>query len=131
MDKKDIKILVADSSFTSRRIICNQLIFIGISDSNIEFAEDAFATTFKQKQFNPDVITIDINMPDKTGLQVLSKLLSYDKKPFIVMISSESKKPIVMRAIQMGATQYIVKPFKSDVFSDKMNKIFDMVQRRK
>jgi len=64
-----------------------------------------------------DLITCDITMPEMDGLQVLEKVMQFDRTQRVVMISALGSKEKVKTAMQLGAKYFIVKPFKAeDVF---------------
>ena len=65
------------------------------------------------KQFlklSPDLVLLDITMPDIDGLTVLRKMLQLDSQAKIIMVSALSQKSVIMEALQSGARDYIIKP---------------------
>lgn len=102
------KILVVDDSNTMRRIIGQQLkseaYEICGEASNGEEALQLY------KELDPDVVTLDINMPVVDGIEALKRILDYDGNAKVVMLTSEGQKQVVIVAISMGARGYIVKP---------------------
>jgi two-component system, chemotaxis family, chemotaxis protein CheY len=72
---------------------------------------------YKMLKGRLDLITLDITMPEMDGLQVLEKIMNFDKSQRVVMISALGNKEKVKTAVQLGAKYFIVKPFKAeDVF---------------
>ncbi|MBY0428979.1 MAG: response regulator, partial [Alphaproteobacteria bacterium] len=59
----------------------------------------------------PDVVFLDIGLPDISGHDVLTKILSIDPTAYVVMLSANSTRPDIMRAMQLGAKGFIGKPF--------------------
>jgi two-component system chemotaxis response regulator CheY len=59
----------------------------------------------------PHMVRLDINMPDVSGLEILPRLLAIDPDAYVIMLSGNSDRDNVMKAIQMGAKGFIGKPF--------------------
>lgn len=105
-----IKVLIVDDSALMRQLLSRIL----SSDPQIEVigtAGDPFAARDKIKALNPDVITLDIEMPRMDGLTFLEKLMHGHPMP-VVMISSLTEKgaDTTLRALDLGAVDYISKP---------------------
>jgi len=70
----------------------------------------------------PDLILTDYNMPDMNGMEFLNlarKSEAHLKTP-VVFITSESDKSLILNAVMLGATDYVVKPFQDEVLSKKI-----------
>lgn len=70
----------------------------------------------------PDVVFLDIDLPDVTGHDVLAKLLQHDKDAYVVMLSANSQKDNVVAAIEKGAKGFVGKPFSKE-------KLLENIQR--
>lgn len=68
----------------------------------------------KCKQLNPDIVTLDITMPEMDGLTALKEIRKTNKDVSIVMCSAMGQQAMVIEAIQGGAKDFIVKPFQAD-----------------
>ncbi|WP_100373186.1 protein-glutamate methylesterase/protein-glutamine glutaminase [Bacillus sp. FJAT-45037] len=106
---KEIKVLVVDDSAFMRKVISDML----NKDSNIEViatARNGAEALIKRKSFNPDVITLDVEMPVMDGLETLQRLMEEDSIP-VVMISSLTTKGTeqTMLAIEYGAVDFVSK----------------------
>lgn len=66
------------------------------------------------KEIKPDAVTMDITMPDMTGLEALKEIIAFDPKAKVVMISAMGQESMVKEAVVNGAMTFIVKPFKED-----------------
>jgi two-component system chemotaxis response regulator CheY len=75
------------------------------------------------KQHRPDLTTMDITMPEMSGIQALKKILSIDERAKVIMCSARSQKNIVIEAVQAGAQDYIVKPFQQDRLLEMIGKL--------
>lgn len=65
----------------------------------------------KYKELNPDLVTLDITMPDMDGLTALKELRIIDNDVRVIMCSAMGQQAMVIEAIQNGAKDFIVKPF--------------------
>ncbi len=102
------RVLVVDDSATMRRIVGQQL---RSEAYNIcaEAADGAQALEL-YKEHEPDIVTLDINMPNVSGIEALKSILAWDKNAKVVMLTSEGQKETVLEAVSCGAKGYIVKP---------------------
>lgn len=71
----------------------------------------------------PDITTMDITMPNMTGLEALIAIRSLDAKAKIVMVSAMGQEGLIHEAITNGASSFIVKPFKQNNLLDILNSI--------
>jgi two-component system, chemotaxis family, chemotaxis protein CheY len=85
-------------------------------------AENGNVAVAKFKELKPDLVTMDITMPEKDGIAALKEILSIDKTAKVVMCSAMGQQAMVIEAIQAGARDFIVKPFKPERVLDAINK---------
>jgi two-component system chemotaxis response regulator CheY len=119
-----IKVLVVDDFATMRRIVKGVLKQLGFS-SIIE-AEDGSGALETLKNEKVGLIVSDWNMPKMTGLDLLKAVRGDDDLkgiPFI-MVTAEGQKDNVVEAVKAGVSNYIVKPFTPETFSEKLEKVF-------
>jgi two-component system, chemotaxis family, chemotaxis protein CheY len=62
------------------------------------------------KEYKPDIVTMDMSMPDMGGISAIKKIMKIDSKAKIIMISAMDQKDLVVEAIKAGAIYYILKP---------------------
>ena len=105
---KPYKVLVVDDSATMRKIIGQQLKSEAYEICGEAANGEEALQLFKEQE--PDVVTLDINMPVVDGMQALKQILDYNKDAKVVMLTSEGQKQTVLDAISMGAKGYVVKP---------------------
>lgn len=75
------------------------------------------------KELMPDLVTMDITMPIKSGLDALKDIIAYDSKAKVIMVSAMGQELMVREAILSGAKNFIVKPFKEESIISMVNKI--------
>jgi two-component system chemotaxis response regulator CheB len=104
-----IKILVVDDSALMRRLIGAALKVEG--DLAVEFARDGVEALERLKDFKPDVITLDVHMPQMDGLACLDRIMIERPTP-VVMVSSltEAGAGATLEAISLGAVDFVAKP---------------------
>jgi two-component system chemotaxis response regulator CheY len=86
-------------------------------------AENGIQGIKKFKEFMPDIVTMDITMPDLTGIEALKEIKKIDPNAKIVMLSAMGQEDMVREAIMQGAISFIVKPFKEEQLIATLNKI--------
>ncbi|ARC85343.1 hypothetical protein U732_1454 [Clostridium argentinense CDC 2741] len=75
------------------------------------------------KAEKPDVVTMDITMPDMDGIEAVKAIKAFDPAAKIVMCSAMGQQTMVMDAIRAGARDFIVKPFQADRVLEAINKV--------
>ena len=68
----------------------------------------------KYKRTLPDIVTMDITMPDMDGLEALGKIKEINPDAKVVMVSAMGQEKNIFEAVKLGAKNFIVKPFKAD-----------------
>ncbi|MGD8388139.1 MAG: chemotaxis response regulator CheY [Desulfobacteraceae bacterium] len=119
-----MKVLVVDDFATMRRIVKGVLKQLGFN--SIVEAEDGSNALDTLKKEKVGLIVSDWNMPKMTGLDLLKAVRGDDtlkEIPFI-MVTAEGQKENVVEAVKAGVSNYIVKPFTPETFSEKLEKVF-------
>ncbi len=75
------------------------------------------------KELNPDLVTMDITMPEKNGIEALKEIIAADPDAKVLMCSAMGQQAMVLDAIQAGAKDFIVKPFQEDRVMDSIRKV--------
>jgi len=113
-----MKALVVDDSMTIRRIVIKALGMAGISDTT-EAGDGVEAVKATQAdQF--DLILLDWNMPNMTGIETLNALRKAGDATPVIMVTTEAEKSRVIEAIKSGANDYLIKPFSPDQLAQKV-----------
>ncbi|MBF0256969.1 MAG: chemotaxis response regulator CheY [Gammaproteobacteria bacterium] len=126
---KNMKILVVDDFSTMRRIIKNLLRDLGFS--NIHEADDGTTALPLLKTGNFDFLVSDWNMPGMTGIDLLRAVRANPKLKTlpVLMVTAESKREQIIEAAQAGVNGYVVKPFTAITLKEKIEKIFERIQK--
>lgn len=115
------KVLIVDDAAFMRVSIKNMLTKNGYEV--IGEAENGKIALQKYQELGPDVVTMDITMPEMDGLTSLKKILEMDPGANVVMISAMGQESMVREAVLSGAKGFIVKPFKEDVITAALNNL--------
>ncbi len=75
------------------------------------------------KKEKPDVVTMDITMPDMDGIEAVKEIKNFDPAAKVIMCSAMGQQSMVMDAIRAGAKDFIVKPFQADRVLDAVRKV--------
>lgn len=78
----------------------------------------------KYKELKPDLVTLDLVMPQMGGLQTLVLLRKIDPGATVIMVSSMSGKDKIVECAKAGARHYILKPFEEDKVGEVLQKVF-------
>jgi Chemotaxis response regulator containing a CheY-like receiver domain and a methylesterase domain len=116
-----MRTLIVDDSTFMRSII--KKIITEYSCEVVGEASDGIDVLNKYKELQPDIVFLDITMPKKNGMEALKEIINYDKNAKVVMCSSMGQKFFVIEALQIGAFDFIVKPFEKDRIFEVINRI--------
>lgn len=109
-------VVVVDDSKLSRKVLRNMLEEEGYAV--VAEATDGEEAISAYLQYKPDVITMDITMPNLNGIEAIREILSIDRDAKIVMISAAGQQKKIIEALKLGAQRFITKPFeKQEVIS--------------
>ncbi|AEC52048.1 chemotaxis response regulator [Pyrococcus sp. NA2] len=77
----------------------------------------------KYKQLKPDLVTMDIVMPEMDGITAVKEIMKIDPNAKIIMITAVGQEAKVMEALKSGAKGYIVKPFQAQKVIEEVNRV--------
>ncbi|WP_027625847.1 response regulator [Clostridium lundense] len=115
------KVLIVDDAAFMRMMIKDILEKNGFEV--IGEANNGLKAVELYKKERPDVVTMDITMPDMDGLQAVKEIRSIDSTAKIIMCSAMGQQTMVMDAIKAGAKDFIVKPFQPDRVLEAIKKV--------
>jgi two-component system chemotaxis response regulator CheY len=120
------RILVADDARFMRQLIREIIEPEGFEV--VGEAADGRAVVEEFSRLQPDVVTMDIVMPKRSGIDAVKEILALDPSAKIVMVSALGQEALVMEALQAGASDYVVKPFKPDAVVATLRKVIEKEQ---
>ena len=85
-------------------------------------ANDGAQAVEKYKELSPDLVTMDITMPEMDGITALKEIKKLDSNAKVIMCSAMGQQAMVIDAIQAGAKDFIVKPFQADRVLEAISK---------
>jgi two-component system chemotaxis response regulator CheY len=115
------KVLIVDDAAFMRMVIKKLLENNGFEV--IGEAENGEIGVEKYKELRPDLVTMDITMPQMTGIEALKAIREFDDKAKVVMVSAMGQEVMVKEAILYGAKSFIVKPYKEEQVIETLVKI--------
>ncbi|SNX55507.1 response regulator [Thermoanaerobacterium sp. RBIITD] len=115
------KIMIVDDAAFMRMMI-KDIITKNNLGSVVE-AEDGSVAVEKYQQEKPDLVMMDITMPEMDGIQAVKHIKEMDPDAKIIMCSAMGQQAMVIEAIQAGAKDFIVKPFQPDRVIEAIKKM--------
>ncbi|MCM3022504.1 response regulator [Heyndrickxia ginsengihumi] len=106
------KILIVDDAAFMRMMIKDILTKNGYEV--VAEASDGAQAVEKYQELRPDLVTMDITMPEVDGISALKQIKQMDPNARVIMCSAMGQQAMVIDAIQAGAKDFIVKPFQAD-----------------
>lgn len=118
INASDIKIIIVDDSDFSRSVISKMLVEEGFQIMGEAASAEAALPLIKEKK--PDLVIVDIVMPNVSGLELTEKI---SQDVAVIVISSLSQEHVVLDAISAGASDFIAKPIQKQQLIDSVQKI--------
>lgn len=117
------RVLVADDASFMRQMI--REIVEAEGHEVVGEASDGDEAVEEFRRLHPDVVTMDIVMPRRSGIDAVKGIMELDSGARIVMCSALGQETLVQEALQAGAKDFIVKPFKPDSVVTTLNKVLE------
>jgi len=114
-------VLIVDDAAFMRMMIKDILVKNGFEV--VGEASNGLEAVKVYQEVKPDIVTMDITMPEMSGIEAVKAIRKIDPNAKIIMCSAMGQQAMVMEAIQAGARDFIVKPFQSDRVLDALNKV--------
>ena len=114
-------ILICDDAASMRMMIKDILTKNGYTVCGE--AENGLRAVEKYSELNPDLVLMDITMPEMDGIQALKKIKENDSSASVIMCSAMGQQAMVIESIQSGAKDFIVKPFQADRVLEAVRKV--------
>ena len=119
------RILIVDDSAFMRMQLTNILVEYGYDV--VGYGANGLEALSKFIELKPDVVFMDITMPQLNGLEALKKIKELDNSTYVVMCSAMGQQSIIKNAMNLGATDFIIKPFQAD----QINLILENIENKK
>ncbi len=117
-----LKVLIVDDSLIIRKKVSKILENLGhevvFDATNGQEAIDAYV------KYKPDLVTMDITMPDMDGITAVKHIMKDDKDAKIIMVTSHGQEDMVIKSIQAGAVGYILKPITDEKLAQVIGEVF-------
>jgi len=116
------RVLIVDDAAFTRNMLKNiiakidQIEVIGEASNGVEAIS-------LYKKLSPDLVTMDLVMPEKGGIEATEEILKINPKALIVVVSALGQEALVLEAAKKGAKDFIQKPFKSEQILEVMERI--------
>jgi two-component system chemotaxis response regulator CheY len=118
------RVLIVDDAAVIRLMIRGILEYNGFEI--VGEAKNGKEAVSLYKELKPDVVTLDIIMPEMDGVKALKEILEFDSSAKVIMVTAIDQRAKLMEAIRLGASDYIVKPFEEDRVLSAVKKTLKM-----
>jgi two-component system chemotaxis response regulator CheY len=124
--------LELEGSFVKTVLVVDDAAFMRLSIKNmlekngynvVGEAENGMVAVQKYAELKPNIVTMDITMPEMDGLTALKNIRMMDPSACVVMLSAMGQQAMVKDAVLMGAKGFVVKPFKEDTVMSALAKL--------
>ncbi len=117
-----LNILVVDDSILMRNNIKSFVESLG--HNVVGEAENGAIAVAMCTELKPDVITMDITMPNMNGMQAIAKIREFNSDVNIIVVTSHGQEEIIMKSLQAGAKGYILKPINENNLNEAIQNIY-------
>lgn len=114
-------VLIVDDTMFMRLSLKTMLVKNGFNV--VGEAENGAIAVEKYQQLNPDIVTMDITMPEVDGVEALKRIRAIDGQAKVVMVSAMGQEVMIRNAIMAGAKSFIVKPFTEETVMKVLSKL--------
>ncbi len=120
-----LRVLIVDDAIFMRKMISDILVengmeVVGEADTGVKAVE-------KFMELRPDLVTMDIIMPEMNGIDAVRKIVEFDRQAKVVMCSALGQQALVQEAIAAGARDFLIKPFNAARVVEVIAKVFNQV----
>jgi two-component system chemotaxis response regulator CheY len=115
------RVLIVDDAAFMRLMLRNIVIKMGFEV--VGEADNGIDAIKQFVELKPDVITMDITMPEMDGIIAVGEIIKMDKHAKIIICSAKSHKNMIIEAVMAGAKDFIVKPFNEERVKETLLKV--------
>lgn len=116
-----LRVMVVDDALFMRNILKD--IFVRHGYEVVAEAENGETALHLYQESKPDLVTMDIVMPKKSGIEALQEIMAADPEAHVIMVSALGQDTLVLEAVEAGARDFIVKPFKEDKVLETVRRV--------
>ncbi len=116
------KILIVDDSFAARMYLASILENL---DFLLHFAGDGKEALDKIKVYEPDLMIIDLLMPEMDGTEVLKRMQEMDDAPETIVLSADIQEPTQKKCMELGAKAFLSKPVKKETLYEEIRRLLN------
>lgn len=117
------KILIVDDAKFMRVTLANILSSEG--HDIVGEAQNGQEAVELYEELQPDLVTMDITMPVMDGLEAIRRIIALDDQAKVIVCSAMGQQKVVVEAIELGAKDFIIKPFERTNVIDSVNNVLD------
>ena len=121
---KNISVLIVDDLLFMRTAIKDILENNGITVAGE--AENGLRAVQLYKIKKPDIVLMDITMPVMNGIKALDRIMQLDRQANVIMCSALGQSRYIIKSIQLGAKDFVIKPFKAERILSSIKKVLDI-----
>lgn len=119
---KKLNVMIVDDSLIMRVNLVRSL--EGLGHNIVSEAINGESSITAYEKYKPDLVTMDITMPDMDGITAVKKIREIDKNANIIMVTSHGQELMVMNALKAGAKGYILKPVSPEKLRESIGRVF-------
>jgi len=116
------RILIVDDATIIRMIL--KKIFLEAGYDVVGEASTGAEGVRKYRELKPDLVTMDITMPEMSGINALKAIKEFDSEAKVIICSAMGQKALIIEAMEAGAVNFIAKPFDEEKVIETVNKVF-------
>ena len=120
-----LRVLIVDDAIFMRKMISDILVENGMEIAGE--ADTGAKAVEKYAELRPDLVTMDIIMPEMNGIDAVRKIMESDSQAKVVMCSALGQQALVQEAIAAGAKDFLIKPFNAARVVEVIAKMFNQV----
>jgi len=116
-----LRLMVVDDTLFMRNMLKD--IFVRAGFEVVAEADNGEVVPQLYQDTRPDLVTMDIVMPKKSGIEALQEIVAADPQARVIMVSALGQDTLVLEAIKSGASDFIVKPFREDKVLETVRRV--------
>lgn len=120
---KNLNVMIVDDSAIITVTLSRILTDMG--HTIVATAKTGEEAIHKFSLYKPELITMDITMPDLNGISAVKSIMQIDSKVLIIMVTSQGQEQLVVESISSGAKGYILKPLSPDKLKETVETVID------